>query len=313
MSKDVPSDQHPTPLVTRLERKIVDASVSIGEVHADNPEYLHSVLCQIGLPRASQGSTRVFERHNGNASLLLEAGSLYDGRSFVAKPLPYGTKPRLVLIHACTEAIRTQSPYVEVGNSVTEFLKKLDMSTSGRGFQLFKNQMEALAACHMTIGVGTQQSVSTVRANPLHKFEAWLTNDGDQQVMWPGVMQLSEEFYRTLVTHAIPLDPRALRALKSSALSLDIYAFLANRLCRVRKRNGVKLSWANLKDQFGHEYKSSKDFKKSFKQSLRRVLAVYPSAKVREVPGGLMLRTSPPPIKRTTVVNLLETTSSENS
>ena len=284
---------------SKLKRKIIDASLSIGDSDPENPVFQHSVLCQVGLPRAAVKGTD-FLRQNGNQWLLIEAGSLSIGGKRVRQPVPYGTKPRLVLIHACTEAVRTKSPIVEVGNSVRGFLKMLNMDTSGRGFQLFRNQMQALAACHMTIGIEN----NTIKTDPVEQFEAWLTDDDGQQVMWPGVMELTPKFFDSLVEHAMPLDPRAISALKTSSLALDIYTFLANRLCRVRKRGGVKLSWSNLKDQFGQEYADRKDFKKAFKPALRRVLVVYPDAKVEEEIGGVRLRCSPPPIKRTSVVNL---------
>jgi len=61
------------------------------------------------------------------------------------------------------------------------------------------------------------------------------------------------------------------------------------------------LSWQNLKDQFGQEYATSKDFKREFKDLLRQVLVVYPSARIADVDGGIQLYESPPPISRTTV------------
>ena len=289
-------------VITQLDRKIIDASVSISDIPDTDPEFLHSVLCQVGLPRSAVKGSRTFERSNGKASLLVEAGKLYKRGKWVDMPLPYGTKPRLVLIHACSEAVRKQSPVIEIGNSITEFLKMLDMSTSGRGFELFRNQMEALAGCRMTIGMSTPTKDITIDTKPVERFEAWLNHDETQATMWPGVLELSPKFYETLTAHAMPLDPRALGALKSSALALDIYTMLANRLCRVRDNRGTKLSWANLKEQFGHEYNTSKDFKKAFKIALRRVLCVYPDAKVREEIGGLRFYSSPPPIKKTKIL-----------
>ena len=288
--------------IIKLERKIIDAGLCINDIPDTDPEYLHSVLCQVGLPRSAVKDSRTFERTNGKASLLIEAGKLYKRGKWVDMPLPYGTKPRLVLIHACSEAVRKQSPVIEVGESITEFLKMLHLDTSGRGFELFRNQMEALAGCRMTIGMSTENKDITIDTKPVERFEAWLTNDENQATMWPGVLELSPKFYETLTAHAMPLDPRALGALKSSALALDIYTMLANRLCRVRDNRGTKLSWANLKEQFGHEYKTSKDFKKAYKLALRRVLVVYPDAKVREEIGGLRFYSSPPPIKKTQVL-----------
>ena len=40
------------------------------------------------------------------ASMLLEAGKLWTGQSWREVPLPYGTRPRLVMVHVSSEAIR---------------------------------------------------------------------------------------------------------------------------------------------------------------------------------------------------------------
>jgi hypothetical protein len=61
------------------------------------------------------------------------------------------------------------------------------------------------------------------------------------------------------------------------------------------------LSWENIRDQFGQEYGSSKDFKREFRDILKQVCTVYPDAKIDGTPGGLILRPSPPPITRTMV------------
>ena len=76
-------------------------------------------------------------------------------------------------------------------------------------------------------------------------------------------MVLSEHFYSSLLDGAVPLDLRALHALKGSALALDVYAWLAYRLHRVEGR-GVTLHWASLREQFAQEY-TGKDADKNFK------------------------------------------------
>lgn len=125
--------------------------------------------------------------------------------------------------------------------------------------------------------------------------------DGKQRSLWPGKLELSEEFFETLALHAVPLDHRALSALKHSALALDIYTWLAHRLCRIRKAEGIKLSWSNLRDQFGQEYRDPKNFKKEFQQALWQVHAVYPEAHIEDATGGLILKPSKPPLSKTTV------------
>jgi hypothetical protein len=288
---------------TTLQRRILDAAADIMEVGPETPEFLHAVLCQVGLPR-SKVEGRIFERTSGKAALRLEAGGQYLGKrgGFKELPLPYGSRPRLVLYHLCSEAVRTRSREIDIGRSLAAFLEKLDLCTSGQEYTRFKNQMTALCGVRMILGYSDAGRSLTINTVPVHRFDAWTHYDGRQLGFWPGYLELSTEFYETLVEHAVPLDPRAIHALKHAALALDIYTWLAHRLCRIRKPGGVKLSWANLREQFGQEYGSSKDFKKEFRAGLRKVLTVYHDATIGEEPGGLRLYSSPPPVRKTKVV-----------
>ncbi len=277
------------------------ANTAISLSPPDRMDFLHAVLCQVGLPR-KRTDARTFERQSGHVSMLLEAGKLWDGRQWVDQPLPYGPTPRLVMVHVSSEAIRTKQRSVEIGASMRQFLQMLGMQTSGgaRGsYHALRRQMEALAACRLLIGLQEQGRVVTVDAKPIKRFEAWLQQDGPQHTLWPGVLELSEDFYNTLSHHAVPLDYRALAALKHSSLALDIYTWLAHRLCRVKAFQGTKLSWSNLREQFGQEYATSKNFKHEFKHALRQVLAVYPEARVGDMIGGLVLYPSKPPLSPT--------------
>ena len=287
-------------------RRVVDAGTAILQEAPDRADFLHAILCQVGMPRKStQG--RVFERSSGGASMLLEAGKLWTGQSWREVPLPYGTRPRLVMVHVSSEAIRIRSRQIPIGESMKDFLVALGIDTNGGprgGYTMFKRQMEALAACRLMLGFTGGGRAVTLDAKPISRFDAWLHPSGEQRPLWPGLLELSQEYFDTLTAHAVPLDHRALGALKHSALALDLYTWLAHRLCRVRKPVGVKLSWENLREQFGQEYADPKNFKKEFRQALRPALAVYPDARVEEVIGGLMLRPSPPPLPKTQVTVL---------
>lgn len=311
MSKDKPSayqtdlfgasiapEDQPIVKLTPIKRRIINAAVEIQQEPLERVDFLHAVLCQVGMPRR-RVEGRIFERKSGYASLLLEAGRLYKRGQWVEQPVPYGTRPRLVMMHICGEALRNRAREVHVGDSMREFLRLLGIDTNGGprgGYTMFKKQMEALAACRLALGMSLEGRDVTINTQPISRFEAWLHTDGPQRVMWPGVMELSQEFYDTLKNHAVPLDHTALAALKHSALALDLYTWLAHRLRRIAKPQGVKVSWANMKDQFGQEYNDPKNFKKEFREAMRAVLTVYPDAKVSDVPGGLLLKESPPPI-----------------
>ena len=289
--------------LSKSQYKLLEAGARIASEKPDRADFLHSVMCLVGLPRRKTDA-RTFERQSGHVNILLEAGKLWNGTEWVEQPIPYGTIPRLVMVHVSSKAIVTKSRSIEVGHSMRQFLTALDMQTNGGergGYTTLKRQMEALAACRLTLGMQSHGRVVTVDAKPIKRFEAWLQHDGTQHTLWPGVLELSQDFYDTLLEHAVPLDYRALAALKHSALALDIYTWLAHRLCRVNKASGVKLSWQNLRGQFGQEYSSSKNFKREFRDVLRQVCVVYPDARIESTPGGLILYPSHPPLPRTSI------------
>src|SRR5580693_9088736 len=89
--------------------------------------YQHSVLCQTCLPYRNPGdSERRWTRQNGFLTLEVDAGRAFDNRvsDFVDVGLPYGAKPRLVLFHLNAEALRTQSPVIELADTLTAFVKR---------------------------------------------------------------------------------------------------------------------------------------------------------------------------------------------
>ncbi len=267
------------------------------QIKAEEPteiEYMHAILCHVSLPKKALDKT-YYEKTTGTTGIRIEAGTLFIKGKFVQFPLPYGSRPRLIMANIFSEAIRTKSKDIYIQDSMHSFMKSLGINTSGREYARFKKQMYCLAACRMTLGF---EKDVTIKTQPIQKFDAWLTQDSSQKVMWPGTIQLSDEFYTTLIDHAVPLDKRALNALKHSALCLDIYFWLAHRLHRITKKKGIELSWENLRFQFGQEYSNIKDFKKKFKTALKQVKAVYPDAKIQIVYGGIVLKNSPPPVKK---------------
>ncbi|NML92045.1 replication protein [Sphingobium sp. TB-6] len=273
-----------------------------------HPDYLPAVLCQVGLPR-SPTDGRTFERTSGNVSLQVEAGKVWDGKSWQQQPIPYGVRPRLALVHITTQAIRTNSRTVDVGGSVNAFLTELGLDNGGKAYGQMRQQMTALAACTLrlgrvdtrTIGGVERDFAVTLEAKPFRQFEAWIDSSGSQPSLWPTEVELTQEFFDSIRESAVPLEHRALAQLSHSALALDLYTWLAHRLHRVRK-SGSRISWAALQEQFGTEYKDRKPFKLQFRKRLREALAAYPAAKVEEIDGGIMLHASPPPIPRTRAV-----------
>ena len=192
--------------ITPSELELIDIGTSIQQQPAtiENAAYMHVVLCHLGMPRSPQ-QQRVFERHyerpNFRYALRVEAGTLWDGRHFAEHPLPAGTKPRLVLLNLLTTAIREKTRFVDAGHSQREYMIRVGMDPQGSEYRSFKKQTLALAACRMQMGMTYPDGrIVHVDAKPIHKFEAWLVPaSSNQQTLWPGVFELSSEFYDGLV------------------------------------------------------------------------------------------------------------------
>ena len=281
----------------RAMSKLLEVSLDIATEPPDlsaDMSFTHAVFCQVGLPR-SKVEGREFMRQSGQAWMNIQAGYLDEGRGPVQQPIPYGALPRVALAHISTFAVRHKTQEIAIGDSAAQFLELMGMGDDGRRYANLRKQMHALASCHLQIGYRGRN----FQGAPIEQFDAWVANrDAEQRSLWPGVMRLGTRFYEELLKSAVPLDKRALHALKGSALALDVYVWLAHRLHRIEGRP-VELTWKVLREQFAQEYKGKdpdKDFKKEFLPVLHKVQAVYPKAKVQQVTGGLMLLSSPPPI-----------------
>jgi len=288
--------------LTPARGKLMDvaAEIALDPGTADEACYLHAVLCQVGMPRKKSAGL-AFERTSGGASLLLTAGKLWDGIGWAQQALPYGPKPRLILINLTSAAVRNSNRVVDVGRSTREFMERVGLDPQGSEYRSLRRQIAALAACRMQLGARIGNHIVNIDTQPIHRFDVWIVPNADQQTLWPGVVELSQEYFENVRTHAVPLDERAVAILRGTALGLDIYAWLAHRLCRVRQAAGALVSWGALKVQFGQEYKNADDFRKEFRSAMKQVLRLYPAARVEEVHGGLLLRDSRPPIPKVIV------------
>ena len=71
--------------------------------------------------------------------------------------------------------------------------------------------------------------------------------------------------------NALPLDALAIRALQQSAMALDVYTWLAHRLCRIPRNKPALISWGALQVQFGPEYSSTTKSLNDFREAYARL------------------------------------------
>jgi hypothetical protein len=285
--------------LTRHQRRLLDTSAAIRDAPPDRINFLHAVQCQRGIPYKNPGDDVLeWDRNLGNASLRIEAGSAIDPNTghFKRLGLPYGEKPRLVLIHLATEAVRTRCPVVDVEGSMTAFARSLGLETNGQQLRSLKDQLARLAAATVRMGVIQEGRAVQVNTQFVSAFDLWFPKQPDQHVLWPSTVRLSEEYFQSLGQHAVPLDHRAVAGLASSSMALDVYVWLAQRLHRIPPAKPQFIAWALLHEQFGQGFNRIRDFRRKFLKTLQQVVSAYPDSRVSTDDGGLTLSHSAPPV-----------------
>ncbi len=291
----------------RLKR-LVNSSWAIGAEDPESILYQHSVFCQTSLPYRNPGDdVRIWERVNGKAHLEIVAGRAMhpEREGFVDVGLPYGPKPRLILAYLNSEAVRQQSPEIDVDRSLTSFVKRLRLDPTGRNVTAIKDQLARLSASSIRLGMVRDGHALTINTQIVTAFDIWFPKDEQQRVLWPSMVRLSHEYFESLIKHAIPLDDRALAALSGNAMALDVYCWLAQRLWRIEWGDRVFIPWAQLKAQFGWHYGRMDHFKTIFRTTLRQVHSQYAGAKIDLDGCGMTLWHSPSPVKGRTP-NMIE-------
>jgi hypothetical protein len=285
-----------------LQRRLIEAAADIRADEPDDIAYQHSILCQTSLPAAKppEGMLR-WEKRQGRATLLVQAGEALDPKTghFTQLALPYGPKARLLLMHLNGEAVRRQSPVIPVEDSMTAFFRRLMGKTQdGRQVRMLKAQLSALAAATFRMGITNGEHALQVDTKVVGAFNLWFDKDESQRVLWPSTLKLSLDYYDSLTRFAVPLDERAISALRDSAVALDMYCWLAQRLHRVPEGKPQFVPWTALHEQFGQGYAQIRQFRAFFLRQLAEVAEVYPEARMEADGKGLQLWQSPPPVRK---------------
>jgi hypothetical protein len=233
-----------------------------------------------------------FERRNGAFTLTMLAPSRVG--------LPYGSVPRLLVAWLTTEAVRTREREIVLGERLSDFMAKLDLvPTGGRWGTItrLRDQMQRLFASSVscTYEDGNRWSMDSVRVADRADLW-WSPKQPEQAALWRSIVVLGERFFDEAVQSPVPVDLRALKALRRSPMALDIYCWLTHRMSYLRKP--LIIPWAALQTQFGADYRLTRQFKDNFLKQLRAVKAVYPEALVGAEERGLKLKPSPTHVVR---------------
>ena len=275
--------------------RLVDAHCQIAAAPpaGDDIGFLLSTLVRFTLPHR-QCRSHMFERCDGDRLM-----------TFMAPPsigLPCGMWPRLLLIYLTTRAVRTRNREVDLGASLSAFMKALGCTiTGGRtgSIRAFKEQLLRTASLTSTVSHLTDQQAQFENVPVADSFDiSWIVVGTNSRSGLPARIRLGERVFDQMRQSAVPLDMRAVRAIRQSPLAFDLYAWLTFRAPRLAATHVTRISWIELRAQFGAGYATQSDFTIAFRSALAQVQMVYPALRCDATGSHFLLRKSAPSVPR---------------
>ena len=291
------------PALTLSQKKLIEAATAIRlDPDAVERAYMARQLVQCTLPHRNPGKVEAWERRNGNLALVIQPG--WDSEKKRPVGYPYGTIPRLLLFWITTEAVKTKNRRLELGHNLSEFMRELGLDP-GRGgkrsdAKRLRDQMERLFSCRISFDERVTMANGAEGKRWLHMEVApdgelwWHPRHPEQGALWGSWIELGEKFFQAILAAPVPADMRALRALKRSALALDLYVWLAYRVFLVNRcGEPLAVAWESLAQQMGCDFEDVRNFRKKALVAIKKIEAVYPGLNLSTKPRGrLVLRPS---------------------
>lgn len=280
--------------ITDQEHRTLDFVNSFLSSNIFDQYYMHSAFALTSLPHRRPKDDSAWIQRNGPAQLMIEGGSLLENGEAIYCGVPFGSRARLILYYLVTKAIEHQNPAVHLGSTMTAWMKSMKIPTSGKNYDLVREQVRRLVSCRLSFGFQSDEGNALARQNIIGTMFTPRSN-GEQ--VWEETAVLSQEFYDQLKHHKFPVDARAISVLQNQSHSMDVYIWLCYRLQHITEQKFVP--WRSLYQQFGSGYSALRFFKRKFKQeTLPRAMAVYPKANIEvDDANGLILHPSPPAIE----------------
>ena len=226
------------------------------------------IFTQLSLPYRDPGASGAITwvRQNGPMRLQLNPLLEVNGDGQPVPAFPYGKYPRLILPWLSTQVVLREADLesdgsltVELGESMRDFLKLLNLPYGGKSGRLMREQARRLFGADILFSEDRGRSLLGDRRQRLYRmpvsqsYELWWDYDETegQQALWGNNVRLSSAFVQSVLTAKIPTDMRALKLLseKGGPLAMDIYMWLSYRLFVARRPTLVP--WEALQAQFG--------------------------------------------------------------
>src|SRR5471030_869054 len=279
---------------TKAERQAIDAAAAVMAEEESRLGITHAGFAMTSLPhkRIKEG---LWKREGHRTTLLVESGR---SRSVSLVGVPYGSIARLILLYLQTEAVRTNTPEVELGRSMKSWMSRMSLTTGGKTYQLVTEQARRISACRLTFFTDRENGAETRHNRAFVQDAITFASviDNDQPTLWQDRVRLDPSFWRSLREHPVPVREEAIQAIGTRSLAIDVYIWLAYRLHSLSK--STPISWAAVHVQFGAVVRLIRQIKPTFIEAVNLAVAVFSEARAATEKQGLVLHPSPPAVPK---------------
>ena len=283
-----------------IDRILMAAEQIQDEPNAAQLAFMARALVQATMPHSDPGDVPIWGRTNGNLTLTIKPD--WEINQKTGQPrcigVPYGTIPRLLMFWITTEAVRTKSRRLELGDSLSSFMRELGLTpTGGRWGTIprLREQMNRLFRAKISFNVNQkvdgEVNTSWMDMQVAPKGELWWSyQKPEQPSLWKNWIELGEWFFEAICSSPVPVDMRALRALRRSPLAIDLYAWANYRAFSISHKGEEQfIPWRGLEQQMGANYTDLANFRKKVVAAMKKVLTVSPALRIEYTNGGMVL------------------------
>ena len=288
-------------------------------------------LARDGTPETEDLLATDYVATNGAFTLAVRAGTRTGpspAHPRVSLGVPSGGLARLLLCHVVTEAMRRGSPTVDLGRTLADLCRALDVTPSGgaRGrLRYLFDQLLRLATCSASFqwetGTGYgHRGRERYRGRSLllvDAYDLWWQRAAETAAHGTapplaagGTLTLGAQLWAVCQDGCVPVDWRKLQFLRDYPSALDLYLFLTHRLAKLEadRQPTVALTYDHLHAQLGSHYatgpdgrltrRGKQDFGYRLRQALDRVRLLWPALRVDTPRGRFVLHDTGPDVPR---------------
>jgi hypothetical protein len=258
------------------------------------------VLCQSALPSREPVGVELWQKRNGPGSISITPWVSRDEETGeIHKRFPYGAIPRLTMIYLATEAVKSQSREVMLGDCVLDFLKAIGYTKQTWNYRRVEDQLNRLFRCSIRFYSDTSRHSAMQDGSVISRHSVWWDSESkpEQPELLHSKVLLSEQFFEDLQKHAFPVDLDIVHALHKNVMALDYYQWISHTLFSVNRRDRpLALPWSMLYCLMANG-SSGKHFREDTRETIKTIQGYWPGLRISFESLGLTIYPSPLTVK----------------